>query len=105
MGVPETKEDDVAFEQYRNSGALGTVSERKWQEGIRWRMPEADSTNSFWVTHAHEKNTVATFLCRNLAMLRLQMENQGLCSTKALREEYAERIKTNDEMVRGKSYR
>ena len=101
MGVPETKEDDALFEQYRNGGALGTLSERKWEEGIRWKMPDADSTNSFWVSNAsnEDKSVAPTFLCRNLAMLRLQMENQGLCSTKALRQEYAERTKVNDEIV------
>ena len=39
MGVPETKEDDLAFEQYR-SGDLGTLAERKWEDRITWKIPD-----------------------------------------------------------------
>ena len=42
VGVPASDDDDLKFSEYRQSGDLGTLSERRWEREIAWSKPERE---------------------------------------------------------------
>ena len=69
--------------------------------GIRWKWPDNDSDNSWWISNAssEDRSSAPTFLFRNYVTLQLQHQHYNLASTAELRREYEERIKNNNDAV------
>ena len=74
-GVPASDADDLKFSEYRQSGDLGLLSERRWEKEIAWAKPEKESAICWFVANAgvEDKEVQPKFLSRSLATLRVQL--------------------------------
>ena len=93
-------EDDLKFSEYRQSGDLGPLSERRWEREIAWVKPEKESAPCWFVSNAgvQEKDTVEPkFLSRSLATLRVLLKNARLATSQKIKAEYEGRKQRNAE--------
>ncbi len=93
-------EDDLKFAEYRQSGDLGKLSERRWEKEIAWAKPEKESAPCWFVSNAgvEEKDAVEPkFLSRSLATLRVLLKNARLATSSRIRAEYEGRRQRNAE--------
>ena len=74
-GVPASETDDLKFSEYRQSGDLGLLSERRWEREIAWAKPEKESAICWFVANAgvEDEEVQPKFLSRSLATLRVQL--------------------------------
>ena len=75
VGVPASDEDDLQFSEYRQSGDLGLLSERRWEREIAWAKPKKESAICWFVANAgvEDEEVQPKFLSRSLATLRVQL--------------------------------
>ena len=101
VGVAASEEDDLKFSEYKKSGDLGPLYERRWQREIAWKKAAKESDPCWFVANAGVENQDAEpkFLLRSLASLRVHLKHLRMATTQKIRTEYDGRVQRNLEAV------
>ena len=78
----------------------GTLEERRWRE-LEWEQPMDEACSCWWVANAYEtdKSQATKLVCRSLAVLRLELQQNRIASTDKLKREWERRLDDNGRSV------
>jgi hypothetical protein len=77
----------------------GTLADQRWSQ-LEWQMPEKETDPCWWLTNTKdEPSKRPSFLCRSLACMTLELNQNRVASTTKLRQAYENRAEQNAKVV------